>query len=111
MNAARINPEDIDRRRRRYLFRLVCAVCAACATLLLAGPLHAEGLAGRFEVRSADLELKDGGYHFNARIDLPISEAVLRGLVEGVSLRLQVDLDIQRLLQLIPNSNVVQLNH
>ena len=109
MKAARINPEDIDRRRRRYLFRLVCAVCAASATLLLAGPLHAEGLAGRFEVRSADLELKDGVYHLNARIDLPISEAVRRGLVEGVPLSLEVDLDIERVRQLLPNSSVAEL--
>jgi len=109
MNAARINPEDIDRRRRRYQFRLVCAVCAACATLLLARPLHAEGLAGRFEVRSADLELKDGVYHLNARIDLPISDAVRRGLVEGVPLNLEVDLDIERVRQLLPNSSVAEL--
>ena len=109
MNAARINPEDIDRRRRGYPFRLVCAACAACATLLLARPLHAEGLAGRFEVRSADLELKDGVYHLNARIDLPISEAVRRGLVEGVPLSLEVDLDIERVRQLLPNSSVAVL--
>ena len=109
MNAARINPEDIDRRRRRYLFRLVCAVCAASATLLLARTLHAEGLAGRFEVRSADLELKDGVYHLNARIDLPISDAVRRGLVEGVPLNLEVDLDIERVRQLLPNSSVAEL--
>jgi hypothetical protein len=108
MNAARINQEDIDRRRRRYLFGLVCAG-AACATLVLARPLHAEGLAGRFEVRSADLELKDGVYHLNARIDLPISEAVRRGLVEGVPLSLEVDLDIERVRQLLPNSSVAEL--
>ena len=60
--------------------------CAALATLALVPPLYAEGLAGRFEVRSADLELKDGVYHLNARIDLPISDAVRRGLTEGVSL-------------------------
>ena len=108
MNGARINPQDIDRRRRRYLFRLVCA-SAVCATLLLARPLSAEGLAGRFEVRSADLELKDGVYHLNARIDLPISDAVRRGLVEGVPLSLEVDLDIERVRQLLPNSSVAEL--
>jgi hypothetical protein len=46
----------------------------------------ADGLEGRFEVRSADLELKDGVYHLNARIDLPVSDAVRRGLAEGVPL-------------------------
>jgi uncharacterized protein DUF4390 len=101
MNAARINS--------RILFRLVCLASAACAALILAQPLRAEGLAGRFEVRSADLELKEGVYHLNARIDLPISEAVRRGLVEGVPLALEVDLDIERVRQLLPNSRVAEL--
>ena len=83
MTAARLN--------FRNLLRLACLTSAAFATLLLIQPLRAEGLAGRFEVRSADLELKEGVYHLNARIDLPISEAVRRGLVEGVPLTLEVD--------------------
>jgi hypothetical protein len=101
MSAARINS--------RYRDRLVCFASAALAALILAQPLHAEGLAGRFEVRSADLELKDGVYHLNARIDLPISEAVRRGLVEGVPLTLEVDLDIERVRQLLPDSRVAEL--
>jgi len=103
MNAAHITF------RFRHLFRLVCLASAAVATLILAQPLRAEGLAGRFEVRSADLELQDGVYHLNARIDLPISEAVRHGLVEGVPLTLEVDLDIERIRQLLPNSRVAEL--
>jgi hypothetical protein len=87
----------------------VCFASAAFAALILAQPLNAEGLAGRFEVRSADLELKDGVYHLNARFDLPISEAVRRGLVEGVPLTLEVDLDIERVRQLLPDSRVAEL--
>jgi uncharacterized protein DUF4390 len=102
MNAARTTS------RFRYSFRLACLAGVAVA-LLLAQPLCAEGLAGRLEVRSADLELKDGVYHLNARIDLPISEAVRRGLVEGVPLTLEVDLDIERVRQLLPNSRVAEL--
>jgi hypothetical protein len=101
MNAARMNP--------RYLQRLLCLAGAALSTLMLAQPLRADGLAGRFEVRSADLELKDGVYHLNARIDLPVSEAVRHGLVEGVPLTLEVDLDIERVRQLLPNSRVAEL--
>ena len=101
MTAARLN--------FRNLLRLACLTSAAFATLLLAQSLRAEGLAGRFEVRSADLELKEGVYHLNARIDLPISEAVRRGLVEGVPLTLEVDLDIERVRQLLPNSRVAEL--
>jgi uncharacterized protein DUF4390 len=95
--------------RFRYPFRLACLAGAAFATLMLVQPLRAEGLAGRFEVRSADLELQDGVYHLNARIDLPISEAVRHGLVEGVPLTLEVDLDIERVRQLLPNSRVAEL--
>jgi len=101
MSAARINS--------RNQFRLLGFASAVFATLILAQPLRAEGLAGRFEVRSADLELLDGVYHLNARIDLPISEAVRRGLVEGVPLTLEVDLDIERVRQLLPNSRVAEL--
>src|SRR5580698_7073294 len=101
MTAARLN--------FRNLLRLACLTSAAFVALILIQPLRAEGLAGRFEVRSADLELKEGVYHLNARIDLPISEAVRRGLVEGVPLTLEVDLDIERVRQLLPNSRVAEL--
>jgi hypothetical protein len=70
---------------------------------------QAEGLEGRFEVRSADLELKDGVYHLNARLALPVSDAVRRGLAEGVPLAVELDLDIERVRQLLPNSRVAEL--
>jgi hypothetical protein len=72
-------------------------------------PCRAEGLEGRFEVRSADLELAGGVYHLNARMELPISDAVRRGLSEGVPLILEVDLDVERVRQLLPNSRVAEL--
>jgi hypothetical protein len=75
----------------------------------LADTCHADGLEGRFEVRSADLELTDGVYHLNARLDLPVSDAVRRGLAEGVPLALELDLDIERVRQLLPNSRVAEL--
>src|ERR1700744_6190976 len=94
---------------QRFVSKLGGLTATALAALLLTQNLHAEGLAGRFEVRTADLELKDGVYHLNARIDLPISDAVRRGLVEGVPLALEVDLDIERVRQLLPNSRVAEL--
>ena len=78
-------------------------------SLLWTLPLFADGLEGRFEVRSADIDLKDGVYHLNARIDLPVSDAVRRGLAEGVPLSLEVDLDIERVRQLLPNARVAEL--
>src|ERR1700736_4965868 len=75
---------------------------------LSAPPAHAEGLEGRFDVRSADLEIKDGVYHLNARLDLPVSDAVRRGLAEGVPLAVELDIDIERVRQLLPNSRVAR---
>ena len=89
---------------------LAAAFLAALVFALLPAPAtFADGLEGRFEVRSADLDLKDGVYHLNARLDLPISDAVRRGLSEGVPLALEVDLDVERVRQLFPNSRVAEL--
>ncbi len=92
-------------------FRLMPALltAAALAAALAWAPCRADGLEGRFEVRSSDLELKDGVYHLNARIDLPVGDAVRRGLAEGVPLTLEVDLDVERVRQLLPNSRVAEL--
>jgi Domain of unknown function (DUF4390) len=83
--------------------------CAAWLLLIAFGVSQADGLEGRFEVRSAALELKDGVYHMNARLDMPVSEAVKRGLAEGVPLALELDLDIERVRQMLPNSKVAEL--
>ena len=82
---------------------------AAMAAMLWIRPLLADGLEGRFEVRSADLQLKDGVYHLNAHMDLPVSDAVRRGLAEGVPLTVELDLNIERVRQLLPNSKVADL--
>jgi hypothetical protein len=87
----------------------VLLLAAALTGALSASPCSAEGLEGRFEVRSADLDLKDGVYHLNSRIDLPVGDAVRRGLAEGVPLTLEVDLDVERVRQLLPNSRVAEL--
>jgi hypothetical protein len=109
MNAARSNPTPIVCRRSRTPARVGWLLCAAATATLWVRPLQADGLEGRFEVRSADLQLKDGVYHLNAHMDLPVSDAVRRGLAEGVPLTLELDLDIERVRQLLPNSRVAEL--
>jgi Domain of unknown function (DUF4390) len=109
MTATRFNQQGLDRRRGRLLASRTGFVCALLAMAAWIQPSRADGLEGRFEVRSADLELKDGVYHLNARLDLPISDAVRRGLTEGVPLSLELDLDIKRVRQLLPNSSVAEL--
>jgi hypothetical protein len=93
------------RRRARFAWLL----CASAAAALWMKPLQADGLEGRFEVRSADLQLKDGVYHLNAHLDLPVSDVVRRGLAEGVPLTMELDLDIERVRQMLPNSRVAEL--
>jgi hypothetical protein len=95
-------PADASARRPRR--RLLLA-----PLVLLAALASADGLDGRFEVRSADLELKDGVYQLNVRVDLPVEAAVKQGLAEGVPLSLELDLDIARVRQLLPNSTVAEL--
>ena len=115
MNAARSIPTQSARRppapppppRRRTGFAWL--LCASAAATLWMRPLQADGLEGRFEVRSADLQLKDGVYHLNAHLDLPVSDVVRRGLAEGVPLAMELDLDIERVRQLLPNSRVAEL--
>jgi len=113
MNAARSIPTQSARRptapppRRRTRFAWL--LCASAAATLWMRPLQADGLEGRFEVRSADLQLKDGVYHLNAHLDLPVSDVVRRGLAEGVPLAMELDLDIERVRQLLPNSRVAEL--
>ena len=114
MNAARSNPESARRRPqpqpqpwRRVWFAWLMGT--AFAATLWTTPLRADGLEGRFEVRSADLQITDGVYHLNAHLDLPISDAVRRGLAEGVPLTMELALDIERVRQLLPNSRVAEL--
>ncbi len=88
-----------------YMLWLAAALMGAVAVL----PAYAEGLEGRFEVRSADLELKEGVYQLNTRIEFPVGDAVRRGLAEGVPLTVELDLDVERVRQLLPNSRVAEL--
>jgi hypothetical protein len=108
MNAARSNLMQVARCRRptAKFMRLACAALIATAWMQ---PLRADGLEGRFEVRSADLQLKDGVYHLNAHMDLPVSDVVRRGLAEGVPLSIELDLQIERVRQLLPNSRIAEL--
>jgi hypothetical protein len=109
MNAVRSNPSTGARLRPPGRAKSMWALFALLAVTAWTRPIQADGLEGRFEVRSADLDLKDGVYHLNARIELPVSDAVRRGLAEGVPLTVELHLDIERVRQLLPNSRVAEL--
>jgi hypothetical protein len=109
MNAARTNSVHTAGRHPRPAVKCLWFAWAAVGAMLCGQPPQADGLEGRFEVRSADLQLKDGVYHLNAHMDLPVSEAVRRGLAEGVPLTIELDLEIERVRQLLPNSRIAEL--
>ena len=112
MNAVRSSSSSGACRRpspRPGRAKSVWALFALLAVALWTRPIQADGLEGRFEVRSADLDLRDGVYHLNARMELPVSDAVRRGLAEGVPLTVELHLDIERVRQLLPNSRVAEL--
>jgi hypothetical protein len=98
-SAAPEGPRRARARRHRWVW-LIC---------LLGATTFADGLDGRFEVRSADLELKDNVYQLNVRLDLPVGDAVRQGLAEGVPLALELDLAIERVRQFLPNAAVAEL--
>jgi hypothetical protein len=107
MNALRSKTNGLNRCRVPLARRLACLWVPLAVFWFQ--PLFADGLEGRFEIRTAALELKDSVYQMNSRIALPISEAVRRGLAEGVPLSLELDLNIKRVRQLLPNSTVAEL--
>jgi Domain of unknown function (DUF4390) len=83
---------------------------AAACLVLFASIVWAEGLAGRFEVRSADLELKEGVYLLNTRLTLPVGDAVKKGLADGAPLALELELVVTRMRRWLPDSDVAQLS-
>ncbi len=107
MNAPRAITFGLKRCRASLPQRLAWLWIAVAA--LWMQPLWADGLEGRFEIRTAALELKDSVYQMNSRLALPISESVRRALAEGVPLSLELDLNIKRVRQLLPNSTIAEL--
>ncbi len=91
------------------LIFLARAFIWALLALTLMQSASAEGLEGRFEVRSADFSLRENVFSMNVKLELPVSHIVRRGLTEGVPLALELDLSIERERQLIPNATVAQL--
>jgi hypothetical protein len=80
------------------LFRILRASVArgfTLAALLLLAAAHAN--AADFEVRTASMGLYDGYWSIDARIDYRLSEEAVEALENGVTLTLELEIDIRRL--------------
>ncbi len=80
------------------------------AVLLLLGQAPAAAVEGRFEVRSATLELVDGVYFLDARVQYRLSTEALNALEAGVALTIELQLEVERRRRLLPNQTVAALN-
>ena len=90
-------------RGRRWLISLVALSCAAAAFAARAQD------AERFEVRNAYVELVNGSWQLDVRLDLALAQAAQQAFEEGVplTLRLEVEATVER--RLLLDEDVVSM--
>jgi hypothetical protein len=98
-----LNPSAILTRRHFTGCLLLC-----CALLVTGGPLLAKG--GKFDVRSANTGLQDGVYYLAARVDLRLSDEALEALESGVELTVEMQIEVNRNRNLLPDNQVAELS-
>jgi len=64
---------------------------------------------GRFEVRSAHSRLESGVYYATARIDYRLSKEVIDALDSGITLTIQLQIEISRVRHFFPDENIASL--
>lgn len=89
------------------------AYLALAALLWLLGsavmPAVADESDGRVEIRSAYAELDDGVYYVNARIEYTLSDSAREALDNGIPLKLELQIDVNRYRRLIWNDTIASL--
>ena len=85
---------------------LVLAALLALGTVLAQDNLEREGY---FEVRSASTEVIDGVHTLDARLQLVLSSEALRALESGVTLTIELQLQVIRIRGLLPDDVEAEL--
>jgi hypothetical protein len=80
----------------------------ALVAVLTAGV--ADAREGRFEVRSARLDLIDRVYFLDARVQYRLSTEALEALEAGVALTIELQLELNRRRRVLPNQSVAVLS-
>jgi hypothetical protein len=93
-------------RKRQTPARRFGLLLAACC-LLAASVAAAQ--AGRFDIRSAASRLQDGVYFLSARVDYRLSEQALEALESGVSLTVELQIQVFRLRRFLPDAEAAEL--
>jgi len=91
--------------------RTVLLALAVLAWLLAAypSPVLADSREGRVDIRSAYTELDEGVYYVNARIEYVLSSGALDALKNGISLKIELQIDVNRYRRLIWNDTIASL--
>ena len=66
--------------------------------------------AGSFEVRSASLTLVDGVQELDARLQLILSDEALKALNSGVTLTIEINLEVIRVKRFMPDDGEAELS-
>ncbi len=78
--------------------------------LLIAPWTDAPAVEGRFEVRSATMDLIDRVYYLDARVQYRLSAEALEALEAGVALTIELQMEVNRRRRLLPNQSVATLS-
>jgi Domain of unknown function (DUF4390) len=91
-------------RGRRWLIPFLALLGAAAACTA-----HAQD-EGRFEVRNAYVELVNGAWQLDVRLDLALADAARQAFEEGVPLVLQLEIEASVDRRLLPSDEVVSMS-
>lgn len=104
LRATRPRRNGGDRNGIRSALALLGGVLLLCCCLTL--PAHARG---EFEVRSAYTSLKEGVVYLNAQIHYDLPDGAERALRSGVTLDLEIQVEVDRSRRFLPDRNVASL--
>jgi hypothetical protein len=82
---------------------------ALCASLILSAVPAASAVDHRFEIRSAYVELRDGVYLLNARLDFTLPVGAQEAIRDGVLLTLDLEIVVDHRRRLWPDDTVAML--
>jgi hypothetical protein len=93
----------VNQRWRGAFTALVLLICCSSIDAMAADK-------GRFEIRSADSSLVDGVYFATARIDYRLSPEALKALESGITLTIQLQIEVLRSRRFWPDKTVASLH-
>ncbi len=92
---------------RRHPGLAFCAAIA-CAALGLSASAQ-DASEGRLEIRNAYVELVDGAWRLDVRLDLELAEAARQAFAEGVPLVVELETEASVERRFLPDETVVEL--